>query len=214
MILPLHPLIAYFPIVLTFILPVLVVVFAVLIKRNKLTPMGWLIILGLQLTTTVTGYISLETGETDGKAVSKVLEHKLIDQHEESAEIFVGSTVLALVMGIVVFFIRYEYQFSIRMIIALMGLVSCYLAWNTAQQGGALVYTHGAAEAFVKADAEADADADEDEGMPVGILPTPGMNTSESPVSGEEDNDSLAPDENDYGSSEEPEVDEEIKTED
>lgn len=207
--LPLHPFISHFPIVLTFILPVLVVVFAVLIKKNKMTAMGWLIILGLQLTTTITGYISLETGERDEKAVSKVLEHKLINQHEESAEIFVGSTVLALVMGVVVFFIRYEYQFNIRIIIALMSLVSCYLAWNTSEQGRALVYTHGAAEAFVKGEVD-----DDEDGASSGILPTPGLNTSESPEPGVEDNDSLAPDDNDYGSSEEPEVDEEIKTED
>ena len=188
---PLHPMIVHFPIALTFILPILVIVFAYMIKMNKMTPKGWLIIVGLQLAVVITGYISLETGETEEDTVEKVLSKDLIHDHEEAAEIFVGSTVLALVLSIGVFFIRKEFQLPIKLGIALIGLVSCYLAYRTGHLGGELVYKHGAGSAYQT-----------DEKSPQGILPTPGMNTSES-NSPTDENESLKTDENDYGNADE-----------
>lgn len=188
---PLHPMIVHFPVAMTFILPFLVIVFAYMIKINKMTPKGWLIIVGLQLAVVITGYISLETGETEEHTVEKVVSKDLIHDHEEAAEIFVGSTVLALVLSIGVFFIRKEFQLPIKLGIALIGLVSCYLAYKTGALGGELVYKHGAASAYQT-----------DDLSPQGILPTPGMNTSES-QSPTDENESLKTDENDYGNADE-----------
>lgn len=188
---PLHPMIVHFPVAFTFIFPILVIVFAYMIKINKMTPKGWLVIVGLQLAVVITGYVSLETGETEEHTVEKVVSKDLIHDHEEAAEIFVGSTVLALVLSIGVFFIRKEFQFPIKIGIAVIGLVSCYLGYKTGTLGGELVYKHGAASAYVI-----------DENAPQGILPTPGMNTSESQTPVEE-NESLKTDENDYGNADE-----------
>lgn len=186
---PVHPLIVHFPIVLTFILPILIVVFAYMIKINKATPKSWLIIIGLQLAVVITGYISLETGETEEHTVEKVVAKSIIHEHEEAAEIFVGSTVLALVLSIGAFFIRKEIGFPVKLGIAALTLVSCYLAYRTGLLGGELVYKHGAASAYTESSEQ-------------GLLPTPGMNTSESP-SPTEENESLKPDENDYGNADE-----------
>lgn len=188
---PLHPMIVHFPMALTFILPVLVIVFAYMIKINKMTPKSWLIIVGLQLAVVITGYIALETGETEEHTVEKVVSKDLIHDHEEAAEIFVGSTVLALVLSIGVFFIRKEFQLPIKLGIALLGLLSCFLAYRTGTLGGELVYKHGAGSAYQI-----------DENGPQGILPTPGMNTSES-SSPTDENESLKTDENDYGNADE-----------
>lgn len=188
---PLHPMIIHFPMALTFIMPLLIIVFAYMIKINKMTPKGWLVIIGLQLAVVITGYISLETGETEEHTVEKVVSKDLIHDHEEAAEIFVGSTVLALVLSIGVFFIRKELQLPIKLGIAVIGLVSCYLAYKTGTLGGELVYKHGAASAYLTGETK-----------PQGILPTPGMNTSESPMPVDE-NESLKPDENDYGNADE-----------
>lgn len=186
---PVHPLIVHFPIVLTFILPILIIVFAYLIKNNKATPKSWLIIIGLQLAVVVTGYISLETGETEEHTVEKVVSKNIIHEHEEAAEIFVGSTVLALVLSIGAFFIRKEIGFPVKLGVAAVTIVSCYLAYRTGMLGGELVYKHGAASAYTETASE-------------GLLPTPGMNTSES-ASPENDNESLKTDENDYGNADE-----------
>lgn len=186
---PVHPLVVHFPIVLTFILPILIVIFAYMIKINKATPKSWLIIIGLQLAVVISGYISLETGETEEHTVEKVVSKKIIHEHEEAAEIFVGSTVLALVLSIGAFFIRKEIGFPVKLGIAGLTIVSCYLAYRTGLLGGELVYKHGAASAYT-------------ESSQAGLLPTPGMNTSESPMPVNE-NESLKADENDYGNADE-----------
>lgn len=189
---PLHPVMVHFPIALTFLLPILILVFAFMIKSKKMSHQMWLVIIGLQIATTITGYIALDSGENEEHAVEKVLEKKLIHEHEENAEIFVGSTVLALVLSIGLYFLRQEIQFKLQLGICLLTLISCYLVYNTGHSGGELVYRYGAANAYNEGQGTA---------APQGILPTPGMNTSESPMPNE--NESLKTDDNDYGNADE-----------
>lgn len=191
----------HLPMALTFVLPVLILVFAFMIKLNKMTPKSWLIIIGLQLAVVISGYVSLETGETEEEHVSRVLNKELIHEHEEAAEIFVGSTVIALVLSIGAFFIRKELGFPVKLGVAAIGLVSCYLAYRTGVLGGELVYKHGAAQAYVQG------------GEHQGLLPTPGMNTSESPMPTNE-NESLKADENDYGNADEAVSEDDMRQED
>lgn len=195
---PLHPSIVHLPLALTFVLPFLIVIFAIMIKANKMSPKSWLIIVGLQLAVVISGYVSLETGETEEHNVEKVISKSLIHDHENAAEIFTGSAVIALVLSIAAFFIRKELSFPMKLGIAALTLVSCFLAYRTGHLGGELVYKHGAAAAY------------SDIGESSGLLPTPGMNTSESPMP---ENESLKPDDNDYGNADEASV-EEFKDED
>jgi uncharacterized membrane protein len=201
---PLHPAIVHFPIALAFILPVLILVFSLMIKKNKMAPQAWFIIIGLQLLTTVTGYVSLESGEEAEDVVEKVLDKKLIHEHEERAEIFVGSTVIALVLSTAAFFLRKEFQFILKLVVFVLSLVSSFLAYRTGHSGGELVYRYGAASAYAL---EANSEQ--------GLLPTPGLNTSESEKPMDE-NESLKPDDNDYtqGDDEENLDDDESKQED
>ena len=190
---PLHPLIVHLPIAISFILPVLIVVFAQMIRNSKMSPGSWLVIIGLQLVVTISGYVSLETGETEEQKVEKVISRKLISEHEEASESFVGSSVLALVLSVGAFFIRKEFQFSIKIGVGVLSRISAYLAFATGKLGGELVYKHGAATAYVDAPGDP---------SPQGLLPTPGQNTSESPMPVDE-SDSLKKDDNDYGRSDE-----------
>ena len=186
---PLHAMIVHIPMVITFILPILILVFAFMINKNKMSPKGWLVIIGLQLAVVGVGYISLETGETEEHIVEKVVSKKIIHEHEEAAEVFVGVSVLALVLSIGAFFVRKDLGFKVKIAIACLTIVSSYLAYRTGELGGELVYKHGAARAYEPAE-------------PMGILPTPGMNTSESPYPIDE-NESLKVDEHDYGNTDE-----------
>lgn len=199
---PFHPIVVHFPLALTFVLPFLIIVFALMIKANKMSPKAWLIITALQLTVVATGYISLESGETEEHRVEKVVSKKLIHEHEEAAEVFVGSTVIALVLSIAAFFLRKEISFPLKLSIAGVTLISCYLAYRTGELGGELVYKYGAASAY-------------GEEVTQSLLPTPGMNTSESEVPANE-NESLKTDDNDYGNADEvvESPDEDIKQED
>ncbi len=200
---PLHPSIVHLPLALTFIMPALVLIFALMIRKNKMAPHAWLIIIGLQLVTTVSGYVALETGEDEEHQVEKVVDKKIIHEHEERAEVFVGATVIALVLSVATFFLLNNIQFYLHLTIAAISMVSCFLAYRTGASGGELVYRHGAASAYVQIqDSESQ-----------GILPTTGMDTSETPISTEE-NESLKADDNDYGNADEGEETEEDKQED
>lgn len=200
-----HPAIVHFPIVVATLLPFLVLIFAYMIKINKMTPRGWLMIIGLQLFVTITGYVSLESGEIEEDMVSKIVDKSFIHEHESAAEIFVGSSVILLVLTVAAFFLRAEFQFYLKLGIALLGLVSGYLAFRAGRLGGDLVYKHGAAAVY--------ANMNQTEAAPQGLLPTPGMNTSESPFPvNDEENESLKVDENDYGNPESGSSDESEET--
>lgn len=178
--------IVHFPLALTFIVPILVVIFAIMIRMNKMNPKSWLIIVGLQLVIVGTGYIALESGETEEEQVEKVVSKSLIHEHEEAAEVFVGSTVVALVLSIAAFFVRKEIGFPLKIVISLIGLISGYLANRTGHLGGELVYKHGAASVYVQENSQA-------------LIPSSGKRVES--ILPMEENESLKTDENDYGQS-------------
>lgn len=188
---PLHPMIVHLPMALSILMPFVVIFFALMIKYNKMSSKGWLFVVGLQLLMVITGYVALETGETEEDIVEKVLPKKYIHDHEEAAEIFVGSTVISLVLSIAAFLIRKDLSFILKITIAFVGVISSFLAYRVGSLGGEIVYVHGAGKAYLQ-------DADQENTL----LPTPQMNTSES-ENPDESSESLKIDENDYGSFEE-----------
>lgn len=188
---PLHPMIVHFPLAVTFLLPLLIFVFAWMIKNRKMSPVAWLVIVFLQLSVVVGGYIAIETGENEEDRVEKVVSKALIHEHEDASKVFVGSVVILLVTSIGVYFMKEEKRFPIQLILGVLAIGCCFLAVRAGELGGELVYQHGAASAY----------SGEVKETPVeGILPTPGMNTSESPMPvDEKENESYKKDENDYG---------------
>ncbi len=144
---PLHPAIVHLPLALTFILPILILVFAWAIRAGKMSKELWLVMIGLQILVTGSGYLALETGETDEEKVSAVVGKKIIHEHEESAEIFVGTTVIALVASVAVWFLQPAFQDKARFIVALVSLLPIFFAWQTGHLGGEIVYKHGGGSA-------------------------------------------------------------------
>lgn len=178
---PLHPIVVHLPLALTFLLPFLIAVFAWAIKTGKMNKELWMVIIALQAMVTVTGYIALETGETDEDKVSAIVGKDIIHDHEEAAEIFVGTTVIALASGIVVWFLQPAFQDKGRLAVIFISLLPVFFAFRAGHLGGEIVYYHGGGSAH--------ADSREvfrPEPMPLG-------------PSDEIDNESLKPDENDYG---------------
>ena len=144
---PLHPSIVHLPLVLSFLLPAFIFIFAWSIRAGKMSKELWLVVIGLQVLVTATGYISLETGETDEEKVSAVVGKKVINVHEESAEIFVGTTVIALAGGIAVWFLQPAFQDKARFLVALLSLLPVFFGWRTGSLGGEIVYKHGGGNA-------------------------------------------------------------------
>lgn len=177
---PLHPAIVHFPIALTFLLPVLVLIFAWAIRAGKMSKELWLVVIGLQVLITVSGYVSLETGETDEEKVSAIVGKELINKHEEAAEIFVGMTVISLASGIVVWFLQPAFQDRARFGVVILSLLPVFFAWRTGHLGGNIVYRFGGGSAH----------ADVREVFRPEAMPMEPVNATE--------NESLKPDENDY----------------
>lgn len=177
---PLHPAIVHLPLALTFVLPVLVIVFAWAINTGKMDKRLWFVIIGLQVLVTATGYISLETGETDEHKVEAIVGKEIIHEHEEAAEVFVGTTVISLAAGIVIWFLQGSLQQKARYALIAISLLPIFFAFKTGTLGGEIVYQHGGASAHVDA-----REVVHPEVQPLG------------PVE-ESDNESLKPDENDY----------------
>lgn len=184
---PLHPAIVHFPIALAFLLPLMALATAILMRNKKWPATTWLGIVVLQIGLTVSGYVALETGETDEAKVGKVVSKEYIHEHEEAAEIFVGLTVLATVFSVVVYFLKQEFQFPLQVVVILIGLLASYQAYRTGEMGGQISYFHGGAAAHLR------------DHMPANsFLPTPDSLKAK-PMDTSTPNESLKPDENDYG---------------
>ncbi len=186
--LPLHPFIVHFPVALAFILPVLALVVAVMIKKRKFPMESWFLIIGLQVLVTGFGYIALETGETEEVEVSKVLDKSLINKHEEAAEIFVGSTVIILALSVALAFLREDLQSWLQYAVVALSLISCGLAYKAGVLGAELVYRYGATAAYGKE-------------VPASHVITP--KPSGIILKSSDENESLKRDEFDYGNSDE-----------
>ncbi len=182
MTIPFHPLISHFPIALAFIIPLLSITFALLIKSGKMLSQTWLIIIALNLTTVTMGYVAIKSGVAEEAAMEKVLEKKLLQTHESTAEVFVGLIVISTLLSLSAFFLKDHFQFAVQMCSAGLGLVGIYFAYQTAILGGELVYKYGAATAYVQYNRPQDDQA---------LLPVSGVPA--------EANESLKTDENDYG---------------
>lgn len=188
--LPLHPQFVHLPLALALILPVLSILLALLIKSEKFPRQVWAIIVGLQLVATVSGYVAMSLGENEEEIVEKVVGKEALHRHEEHAEMFVASTVAATVFSATVLFVKTSAQFPLTLVSFIFMLGQLFLGIRTGQSGGALVYVHKAAEAYSQGKSSHG---------PQSLLPTPGMNTSES---------EHPDDENDYAPGEAVEEDE------
>lgn len=164
---PYHPMLVHFPIAGAILIPFLTLIFALFIRSKKMNLVSWSIIIFLNGAMVVSGYLSMETGEREEKIVKKVIDKKLIHEHEEMAEVFVAMNVITFSLSIALVLIPGLWGYRLRLALAAWGVVPLIFAFKTGELGGELVYKYGAARAY-------------QEDLSTGILPTPGLNTSES----------------------------------
>lgn len=146
--LPIHPMLVHLPLGLSLILPLLILIFLILIKLGKMDSKLWSIIIGLQLLLTFSGYVTITTGENEEEIVKEVVSKKLIALHETKAEMFVGASVITLVLSVGSFFIDRKFQFKTHLTVLAASLFTVFLAFRAGESGGRLVYEHGAASAY------------------------------------------------------------------
>lgn len=145
---PLHPAIVHFPIVLVAFLPVVAVIALVLIHRGAPARRMWTGVVALAAVLSFSAWVSVETGEEQEEAVERVVPESALHEHEEAAEAFL----LLSLGGLLVLAVGLAPGRTGRMgryvgTVATLGLLAAGV--NVGHTGGELVYTHGAAQAYV-----------------------------------------------------------------
>jgi hypothetical protein len=149
---PLHPLVAHFPIVLAVLLPISVLLALRGIGKGATVRRAWAVPLVAAAALTLSAWVATQTGETQEDRVERVVAKGAIHEHEEAAERFlVLSGVLLLVAGAGLLGGTVGQAARIVTAVGAVGLVAA--GAQVGHSGGVLVYRHGAASAYVEAGA-------------------------------------------------------------
>ena len=153
---PLHPLVVHFPIVLSVLLPISVIVALWAIRKGSTPRRAWSLPLAMAAALTFSSWVAVETGEQEEDRVEEVVSENAIHGHEEAAERFlVLSGVLLLVAGAGLMPRTVGQAARLVTAVGAFGLVAA--GAQVGHSGGTLVYRHGAASAYATAPGEAGA---------------------------------------------------------
>ena len=182
--LPLHPKIVHIPLALAMLMPLISGGVALAWWRGWLPRRAWLIAALLHAVLSVSALVAMQTGEGDEDRVERVVSHKHIHEHEEAAETFLWVSIGALLLALGAAVVPDERKgLMLAAGTTALAATAAPLAMHTGQEGGALIYRHGAARAFYEgaeqpttkegaqaqenkneADLDGDHDEDHDEG--------------------------------------------------
>ena len=145
-----HPKIVHIPMAMGVLMPLIAVGLLAAWWRKWLPARSWILAIALQAALVGSGVVALQTGETEEERVEVVVSEQFIEAHEEAAEAFVwasggvlGAMLLALALS------RSRAGLAAATVATLGTLVVLGLGYRTGEAGGALVYRHGAAQAYV-----------------------------------------------------------------
>ncbi len=151
---PLHPMIVHLPLALAVLMPLLAAGAFLAWWRQWLPGRRvWVGVLALQAVLLVTGVAALRSGEAEEDRVEPVVGERVLEAHEEAAEVFVTAAGIVLCLFVVPFVLPGEgLRRGAAAAATVATLVVAALAVSTGKAGGELVYRHGAAAAY-RADA-------------------------------------------------------------
>lgn len=148
---PLHPAVVHFPVVLAVLLPFVAVVGLLVSRRASAGRGPWLAVAAMAVLLSLSAWAAVETGQQQEDTAERVVPEGAIHQHEEAAEgLLLGSVLIAGLMlaGLA----PGRVGTGARYISVPAALVVLALAFRVGDSGGSLVYTHGAAAAYVSSD--------------------------------------------------------------
>ena len=146
---PLHPAVVHFPIVLAVLLPLIAGAGLYATLRKGAVRALWAPVVAFSVLLTASAWLAVETGGDQEDAVEDVVSESVIHGHEEAAEgLLAGSAVLAVVIlaGLAPGMLGKGARYAAVPV----ALVVLALAFRVGKSGGELVYTHGAAAAYVQ----------------------------------------------------------------
>lgn len=145
---PLHPAVVHFPVVLAVLLPLLTLAGVLASRRGGGKRGAWLAVVVFAVLLPLSAWAALATGQQQEDVVEGVVSESVIHGHEEAAEGFlIASAVLAVVvlLGLAPGAVgRLARASSVAASIVVLAL-----GYRAGRSGGELVYTYGAASAYV-----------------------------------------------------------------
>jgi uncharacterized membrane protein len=144
--LPLHPIVVHFPIVLAVLLPIFALGALWAIRKGTTPLRAWSVPAALAAALALSAFVAVQTGETEDERVESVVPDQPLETHEEAAESFLmlsGGLALLTAAGLV----RGRIGGVARGLgtAGAVGLVA--VAAYVGHSGGKLVYEYGAASA-------------------------------------------------------------------
>lgn len=148
---PLHPAVVHFPVALAVLLPILAIGAAVRCHRTP-SRLTWGVVVFSAALLAFSSWMAVETGEEQEEVVEAVVPRAALHEHEEAAEALLAASGIVTVL-LAVGLVSARWGRPVRAVGAAATLALLPLAWGVGSSGGALVYEHGAAAAYVDAQA-------------------------------------------------------------
>ena len=148
-----HPWVVHLPLALGVAMPLISLGVVLAWWFEWLPARTWILAVALQVLLVVSGFAALKSGESAEQRVERVVSRQVIEDHEATAETFVWAAV-----GVLVLMVAASATADSSVGLPLAGvaaagtLVVLAFGYRTGAEGGALVYRHGAASAYVDAD--------------------------------------------------------------
>lgn len=145
---PLHPALVHVPLGLSLVMPILAAAIGFALLKGWATKPMWLIVVALQAAVLVGGLAAMNSGENEEEVVEKVVNERLIEQHEEKAEAFVWSAGITLALSAGALVLGPQQVGLAALTTAFAAAVTLGLGYRVGHSGGELVFKHGAASAY------------------------------------------------------------------
>lgn len=145
---PLHPAIVHFPIALAILTPLLAALVFGAIRAGAAPAGSWAVVVLAQLLLAGSAWLAVETGEDQEDTVEKVVAERYVDAHHDAAERFLTVAVAAAVVSAAGLLAGRRGTIG-RIATLAAGVAVIVMIVPAGSSGGALVYEHGAASAYV-----------------------------------------------------------------
>ena len=150
--LPLHPVVVHFPIVLAVLLPISAAWALWAIRKGTTPRRAWSVPTAMAAALALSALVAVKTGEAQDERVERVVAEQPLEAHEEAAETFLAlSGGLALIVAAGLLRGRAGGLASVLGGTGAAALVA--VAVYVGHSGGKLVYQYGAASAYTGANA-------------------------------------------------------------